>query len=170
MPLAAIVARSALDLGPEGALGRYTHEKSPLGAAAALATLDVIEQEGLVARARDMGRVTLKRLAALAGGSPILGKVRGLGMYWGQKSSLGPDVHRPKWPTTCFTPASSAALASRSGWQRGHSLPAPYRQFGRVGPCAGDLGVRGHRSDQTPERGLIARTPPFVPMRPSHVS
>ena len=83
MPLAAIVARSALDLGPEGALGHYTHEKSPLRAAAALATLDVIEQEGLVARARDTGRVTLKRLAALAGGSPILGKVRGLGMYWG---------------------------------------------------------------------------------------
>jgi 4-aminobutyrate aminotransferase len=83
MPLAAIVARSDLDVVPDGALGHYTHEKSPLGAAAALATLDVIEQEGLVARARDIGHATLERLGALAAGSPILGQVRGLGMYWG---------------------------------------------------------------------------------------
>jgi len=69
------------------------YEKSPLGGAAALATLDVIEKEGLVARARDMGRVTLKRLAALAGGSPILGKVRGLGMYWG--AEIEPWAGRP---------------------------------------------------------------------------
>jgi 4-aminobutyrate aminotransferase len=83
MPLAAIVARSDLDVAPEGALGHYTHEKSPLGAAAALATLDVIEQEGLVARARHIGHATLERLEALAGGNPIFGQVRGLGMYWG---------------------------------------------------------------------------------------
>ena len=83
MPLAGIIARSDLDLVPDGALGHYTHEKSPLGAAAALATLDVIEQEGLVARARHVGRTTLEKLRELAATSTILGQVRGVGMYWG---------------------------------------------------------------------------------------
>jgi 4-aminobutyrate aminotransferase len=83
MPLAAIVARSDLDLVPDGALGHYTHEKSPLGAVAALATLDVIEEEGLLSRARDVGRSTLERLRGLAASAPVLGQVRGLGMYWG---------------------------------------------------------------------------------------
>jgi 4-aminobutyrate aminotransferase len=50
--LAAILANEALDFAPEAALGHYTHEKSPVGCAAALATLEVIEEEGLLARAR----------------------------------------------------------------------------------------------------------------------
>jgi 4-aminobutyrate aminotransferase len=83
MPMAAIIARPDLDVVPEGALGHYTHEKSPIGAAAALATLAVIEEEGLVDRARELGRSTLSRLAALAAASPLLGEARGLGMYWG---------------------------------------------------------------------------------------
>jgi 4-aminobutyrate aminotransferase len=83
MPMAAIIARRDLDVVPEGALGHYTHEKSPLGSAAALATLDVIEQEGLVDRARTLGRSTLARLRALAFSQPLLGKARGLGMFWG---------------------------------------------------------------------------------------
>lgn len=83
MPMAAVIARRHLDVVPEGAIGHYTHEKSPLGAAAALATLEVIEDEGLVARARTLGPSTLERLMALAAAQPLLGPVRGIGMYWG---------------------------------------------------------------------------------------
>jgi 4-aminobutyrate aminotransferase len=83
MPMAAIIARHHLDIAPDIALGHYTHEKSPLGAAAALATLDVIEEEGLVDRARVFGQATLERLKASAAGQPVLGDVRGLGLYWG---------------------------------------------------------------------------------------
>lgn len=83
MPMAAMVARSDLDVLPESAVGHYTHEKSPLGAAAALATLEVIEEEGLLARAAGLGRSTLERLSALAAGREVLGGVRGIGMYWG---------------------------------------------------------------------------------------
>lgn len=61
-PQAAVVGRAELnDLGPtpvrELAIGHYTHEKSPVGAAAAIATLDTINGEGLVGRAHDLGRV-----------------------------------------------------------------------------------------------------------------
>ena len=43
-------------MASDQALGHYTHEKSPLGAAAALATIAYIEERGLVAHARDLGR------------------------------------------------------------------------------------------------------------------
>jgi len=84
VPMAAMVAGAHLDVVPEGAIGHYTHEKSPLGAAAALATLDVIEEEGLLSRAQVLGRATLDRLKTIAlAAAGALGTVRGLGMYWG---------------------------------------------------------------------------------------
>ena len=55
MPLAAMLAARRLDCAPEAALGHYTHEKSPVGCAAALATLDVIDEEKLIDRARELG-------------------------------------------------------------------------------------------------------------------
>ncbi len=79
-PLAALVARADLDLARGGALGHYTHEKSPVGAAAALATLEVIEREGLVRRARDLGAATLARLEALARRHPQVHEARGVGL------------------------------------------------------------------------------------------
>ena len=47
-PMAALVARRDLDLAGDRALGHYTHEKSSVGCAAALATLDVIERRASV--------------------------------------------------------------------------------------------------------------------------
>ena len=46
----------------ERALGHYTHEKSSVGCAAALATLDVIEEERLLERAQRLGAHALERL------------------------------------------------------------------------------------------------------------
>ncbi|SNB68131.1 4-aminobutyrate aminotransferase apoenzyme [Arboricoccus pini] len=84
MPIAALIARPELDLvAPRLALGHYTHEKSPLGCAAALATLDVIVEEALLARAARLGAVGLGRLVAMKAKIPTIKSVRGLGMYWG---------------------------------------------------------------------------------------
>lgn len=83
MPMAATIARSQLDVAPQAALGHYTHEKSPLGSAAAVATLDVIEEEGLVERARVMGQEYQGILGSLVARTPVLTSVRGLGLYWG---------------------------------------------------------------------------------------
>jgi len=80
MPMAAIIARRELDVAAEAAIGHYTHEKSPVGAAAALATLDVIAQEGLLARATALGRHGLERLAQVAQRHAIFGAVRGVGL------------------------------------------------------------------------------------------
>jgi len=83
MPMAAIVARADLDVVPEGALGHYTHEKSPVGCAAALATLDVIEEEQLLTAARVLGAHALERLQSMAQRYQLISEVRGAGLYLG---------------------------------------------------------------------------------------
>jgi 4-aminobutyrate aminotransferase len=83
MPLAAIIARHDLDVGGQTALGHYTHEKSPVGAAAALATLDVIARENLLERARDLGAYGLERLRAIAASAEGIADVRAMGLYFG---------------------------------------------------------------------------------------
>jgi 4-aminobutyrate aminotransferase len=83
VPLAAVVARSDLDGTADRALGHYTHEKSPIGCAAALATIAVIEEEGLVDASRQMGAFLLERLATLRERHPLIGDVRGLGLLVG---------------------------------------------------------------------------------------
>src|SRR5207247_10180138 len=47
-PMAALIARSDFDVAGTRALGHYTHEKSAVGCAARLATLQVIEQAKLL--------------------------------------------------------------------------------------------------------------------------
>ena len=83
MPLAALVAREHLDVAASRALGHYTHEKSPVACAAALATLQYIEDHRLVEHAAELGRYTLQRLRELARRHSLIGDVRGLGLLLG---------------------------------------------------------------------------------------
>ncbi len=83
MPLAAILAAGALDCAPDAALGHYTHEKSPVASAAALATLTAIDEEGLIARARSLEARGLARLVALQARRARIAEVRSFGAYFG---------------------------------------------------------------------------------------
>jgi len=83
MPLAALIAREGLDVAADRALGHYTHEKSPVGCAAALATIRYIEEQGLLECARDLGRHALDRLRAMKARHRLIGDVRGLGLLLG---------------------------------------------------------------------------------------
>jgi len=82
-PMAALIARKDLDVAPMIALGHYTHEKSSVGCAAALATLDVIEDERLLERSRALGSRAMSRLAKLKARHPLVGDVRGVGLLLG---------------------------------------------------------------------------------------
>jgi 4-aminobutyrate aminotransferase len=82
-PMAALIAREDLDVAEDRALGHYTHEKSPVGCAAALATIEYIEKEGLVDHARDLGEYALKRMKEMMERHPLIGDVRGLGLFLG---------------------------------------------------------------------------------------
>ncbi len=83
LPMAAVLARADLDAMADKAIGHYTHEKSPVLAAAALATLDVIVEENLVARAAELGEYFLVRLQEMAGRLPVIGEVRAAGLLVG---------------------------------------------------------------------------------------
>ena len=83
LPIAAVIARTDLDVCGEFAIGHYTHEKNPVTARAALATLDVIREEGLVQQAAELGARTLDRLKGFAKTSPIVGDVSGRGFLFG---------------------------------------------------------------------------------------
>ena len=82
-PLAAVVARDELDVAGNRALGHYTHEKNPVACAAALATLEVIEEEKLLERARDLGARALARMRDLKARHPVVSDVRGVGLLLG---------------------------------------------------------------------------------------
>jgi 4-aminobutyrate aminotransferase len=82
-PMAALVARDGLDVAAERALGHYTHEKSSVGCAAALATLDVIDDEQLLDRAKRLGERALGRLRGMQRRLPLIGDVRGIGLLLG---------------------------------------------------------------------------------------
>ncbi len=77
-PMAALIARSGLDIAADRALGHYTHEKSSVGCAAALAALEVIEEENLLERSRRLGARALARLKGMRHKSIV--DVRGIGL------------------------------------------------------------------------------------------
>ena len=80
-PMAALIARAGLDIAADRALGHYTHEKSSVGCAAALAALDVIEEESLLKKSRLLGERAHARLEKIKHKSIV--EVRGLGLLLG---------------------------------------------------------------------------------------
>lgn len=80
MPLAAVLADPALDVGADLALGHYTHEKNPTACAAGLAMLEILRRDDLAGRAERLGAMALTRLREMAKRFPIIGEVRGLGL------------------------------------------------------------------------------------------
>jgi len=93
-PMAAVLASAELDIAPDRALGHYTHEKSPVGAAAALATLDVIRDEQLIERSERLGHAALERLRRNLGSHAMIASVRGRGLLLGieLRREAGPEL------------------------------------------------------------------------------
>lgn len=99
-PFAALLAREHLNCAPHGALGHYTHEKNPVAAAAALATLAVIEEEQLLRHVTVLGKEALERLHELAERHPVIREVRGLGLMLGlvlRRHDGGPAEKAAEW-------------------------------------------------------------------------
>ncbi|KIC31416.1 (R)-1-hydroxy-2-aminoethylphosphonate ammonia-lyase [Leisingera sp. ANG-S5] len=97
LPIAACVARRDLDVCGDFAIGHYTHEKNPVTARAALTTLQIIEEEGLVERSADLGRRALERLRDALGQVAIVGDIRGRGLMFGveiveDRQTMSPDI------------------------------------------------------------------------------
>jgi len=83
VPMAAVMVRGDLTVPPARALGHYTHEKSPVGAAAGLATIRCIEEDHLLENARQLGDHAQQKLRGMKQRHPLIGDVRGLGLLLG---------------------------------------------------------------------------------------
>lgn len=81
-PVAAVLARPDVMAAFREAFGYFnTFGGNPVAAAAAIATLEVLEEEGLQANAGEVGAYALDRLRALR--HPWLVEVRGAGLFFG---------------------------------------------------------------------------------------
>ncbi len=95
LPIAAVIARAELDVGASYAFGHYTHEKNPVTSRAALETLRVIEDEGLVEQAARVGGKALERLQTWRDLYRLVGDVRGRGFLIGIELVSDRDAKTP---------------------------------------------------------------------------
>lgn len=79
VPISGVIGRKEImDAAAPGELGG-TYSGSPLGCAAALAVLDIIEEENLNERGEKLGEVVMNRFRQLQEKYDVVGDVRGLG-------------------------------------------------------------------------------------------
>lgn len=94
-PISAVVGHAdVVDAVPPGGLGS-TYAGSPLACSAALAVLDAIESEGLLARSVAIGERVRARLRSMAVSFPCIANVRGLGAMTAVEFGYGGDISRP---------------------------------------------------------------------------
>ncbi len=79
IPMGAAIFDAKLDFGVQGAHSN-TYGGNPLACASSLATIDVIESEGLVANSERLGKKMAKRFLAMMETYPAIGDHRGLGL------------------------------------------------------------------------------------------
>ena len=82
-PMAALLVREDLDVTGDRALGHYTHEKSSVGCAAALAAIDCLFDEKLIENSAQLGNRGLDFLSQMKERNPLVHEVRGLGLFFG---------------------------------------------------------------------------------------
>jgi L-2,4-diaminobutyrate transaminase len=76
-----VIIDHSREIGPFG--HGYTYSAHPVAAAAAMANLDIIEGEGLVDNAREVGRHFQRRMREAFAEHPLVGHVRGEGLIMG---------------------------------------------------------------------------------------
>jgi 4-aminobutyrate aminotransferase len=86
-----------------------TYGGNAVAAAAAVATLDVVEQEGLVANAAEQGARLVEGLRKVAADHPVIGDVRGLGLM------LGNEFTTPEGTPDTATASRAHAAAAEAG-------------------------------------------------------
>jgi 4-aminobutyrate aminotransferase/(S)-3-amino-2-methylpropionate transaminase len=79
LPLSGVLGKAEIMDAPADSAVGGTYVGNPVAQAAALAVLDVFEEEGLVERAQRIGETIRSRMTAWQERYPLIGDVRGLG-------------------------------------------------------------------------------------------
>jgi 4-aminobutyrate aminotransferase len=129
VPLSAIIARNKIMEALEPGSLSSTHTGSPISCAAALATIDVILEEGLSENAARVGKSMIDRLVDMQWSISAIGDIRGIGLAIGLELVKNRETREP-----------DAELASRvvgNAIKKGLALISPigmYHNIIRLGP------------------------------------
>jgi len=87
MPLSAVMfsteVAAAIGQSAAGLAAGHTYSNTPLPAAAGVATLEIMQELGLVDRAARLGPVMSAMLTTCTADVALVGEVRGVGLFWG---------------------------------------------------------------------------------------
>jgi 4-aminobutyrate aminotransferase/(S)-3-amino-2-methylpropionate transaminase len=112
LPLSAVTGRAELmDSVHVGGLGG-TYGGNPVAAAAALAVLDKIEREDLLAAARRTGEIVARRFGEMRARHEVIGDVRGRGAMWAMELVADRTTKEP-------LAAETMSAISRAALERG---------------------------------------------------
>lgn len=95
MPLSAVIGKAEIMNSLDFPAHAFTTSGNPVCCAASLATIAVIEDEGLIERSRELGGYARKRFEGMQSRHEIVGNVHGMGL------NLGIDIVVPKTRTKC---------------------------------------------------------------------
>jgi taurine--2-oxoglutarate transaminase len=112
--------------------GGLTYSGHPLAAASIVASIDAMKEENIVANAKAIGENVLgPGLRALADRHPVIGDVRGLGVFWALDLVTNRETREPLAPyggtseamTTLVTACKSRGLMPFTNFNRMHVVP-----------------------------------------------
>lgn len=126
MPLSAVVGRRELFEDWESPGHALSTSANPVSCAASLATIEVIEDEGLVEKARESGAYLKERFRDMALRHSLIGDVRGEGLM------LGVDLVTDR--TLKTRAEKETAKVAFAAWQRGLFITFFSRSVLRVAP------------------------------------
>lgn len=97
LPISAVCTTSELadKAAGNGYVATRSHACDPITCAAGVASIDIIQKEGLVERAAAIGVRMAKHLARIAEGNDLIGEYRGRGVLWGVELVLDRDTRAP---------------------------------------------------------------------------
>lgn len=111
LPLSALVGRKEIMESLDVPAHLFTTAGNPVCCAAALATIEVIEEEKLMQNANKLYSIAIERLNTMKKRFPLIGEVRGLGL------SIGVDL--VKDPITKERDKEAAAKICYRAWEKG---------------------------------------------------
>ena len=108
-----------------------TYNNHPACCAAGLANLDILEREGLVENAREVGAYLLEKLKKSFGDSPIVGDIRGIGLLAALEIVRDRETREP------FPNLGDAGFIATAAFERGLIARALFQCVGLAPPlCA----------------------------------
>ena len=88
--------------------GGLTYNSHPLGCAAALATIQVYEEDDLIERAKQMGEVMRRLMDELTAKHPSVGEARNIGLFGIVELVRNPETREPLAPFNGHSPEMQA--------------------------------------------------------------